>query len=634
MRKLGPSYRKFLAVVGLAWAFFTIYTAFAIARHPVVQGPIFLTFAVIIVFSYYPMTKWELDKRWPPLLDILAMLITIAVCVRAVLNYEVFTRLYYQFTMVDVACSVLLLIIAMEGARRAYGWIIPILVVFFFSYLIWGKFIPGTWGHPGFDVYAVLARIYRGSDGYWGSMTWVVSTIVAIFIFLGPVLVASGAGKAIMNFAYFFAGKMPGGAAQVAVVGSSLFGTISGSAVANVAAVGTITIPTMKKAGYSSSFAGAVEATASTGGQIMPPVMGAAAFIMAQFLTMPYRSIAWAALIPALMYYYALMTILYFHAKIHRIGSLPPELIPKAKEVLDWRNLVSFAIPVGVLLGILAYTFIPQLAGAGAVVTAALLYILTGARTSLGQVRKYTVNMGTSLISGANQLSTLIVLVVAIEVLIFSIDYTGLGVKLSELIISVGRGSLMLSLLLSMVTTIVLGMGMATTPSYVIAIAVLEAPLVKLGLTPLTAHMFIFYFAVIGAITPPVCPASFTAATIARTGWGKLSLIACALGLTGFIVPFLFVYEPALLMQGTPAAIISALVPSILGIFAISAAALGYYVRKMKLLERLALGVGGLLLFAPTSMLPNLIGFGLMVAVFLIELLRGRSQAKEVVPVK
>ncbi|MFC2066864.1 TRAP transporter permease [Chloroflexota bacterium] len=611
-----------LQIFGVAWAVFILYTAFAIARHPLVQGPIFFTGSVIFVFSLYPMTKKGLAKHWPGPLDALAIISAIVITVRTIADYSEITRTYYIFSGIDVLFSILVLIIAIEGTRRAFGWALPIIVLFFFSYLIWGKFISGAWGHPGVELPSVLAMMYRGSDAYWGTIMWVHSTVVSVFMLFGPVLLASGASLAIMGIANFVGGRIPGGAAQISAISSSLFGTISGSAVGNVSATGIVTIPTMKKVGYNSPFAGAVEAVASTGGQIMPPIMGTAAFIMAEFLGIPYVKIMIAAFIPAVLYYASLMSILFFHGRAYRIGALPQELIPEAREVFAWRRLGTFVIPIVVLLGIIFYTFIPQLAAAGALVTAALLYLATGGRPSLREAGKRLAVIGEALVSGVTLVSGLTLIVVSIQIAVFSITFIGFGVVLSEFVISVGKEYLILALMLSMVAAMVLGMGMGTTAAYVIAIAVVGAPLIKLGIEPLVAHLFVFYYAVLGVITPPVCVAVFAAAVIAKCDWLPLARRAISLALTGFVVPYLFVYQPALIMQGSVQDILMSSITALAAIFALASAGVGFLLRKTTILERIGLGIGGLLLLPTNPSTWNLIGLAVIALILLIQWLR------------
>ncbi|MBI4318005.1 MAG: TRAP transporter fused permease subunit [Chloroflexi bacterium] len=624
-RDLALAYRHILALLGLLWAAFALYSGFTVAAHPLVQGPLFFALGTVFVFSHYPMTTRS-SKRWPSSLDILAMATSIAISARAVLNYEEFSSAYYQFSNLDIICSVLVLLIGLEAVRRVFGLAVPIVALFFFTYLIWwGKFVPGVWGHAGISVDRALAQMYRGSEAYWGSITWIMATVVTVFIFFGPVLLASRGGETFLNLAALLARRIPGGPALVAVWSSLLFGTISGSAVANVIGTGTFTIPAMKKAGYRAEFAGAVEAASSTGGQIMPPIMGAAAFLMAEFLAIPYVSIMRAALIPAILYYLSITVAVVFHGRIKGMSTMPENIVPNATDLFNWKALVCITIPITVLMGVMLYTYSSALSASWALVTAILLHVSLGGSWSLPDLRKRLSTIGEALVSGAEGVATLIVLAVVIQVIVFAIGYSGLGVTLSAAILGLGESSLLPALIAAAVTAILLGMGMATAAAYVIAIAVVGPPLVNLGLAPLTAHMFVFYFAVLGALTPPVCPASVAAAAIAKADWIRLSLVAVALAAGGLIVPFLFVYNTSLLMEGPLSDILLSVLVAAAGIVLVAGGCMGNFLKGATVPERLGLGLSGLLLLLRPSTVGVLIGLA-VVSLVLFSQLRRESQ--------
>ena len=611
------------------------YTALMGAWHPVIQGSIFLSFALAVVFLYTPMSKTRLRadapsfiekflfglKDSPAVLDVFMMIASIVTCGYVLMNWEEITRQRWMYQPYELVFSALLGIMLLEATRRTTGKIIPVMVILFLAYALFGSIIPGSFGHPGFPLREVLYHYYMMTEGYWGMLTDLTSRVIAVFLLLGPVLFATGVGDTFMNLARFFGGRISGGAGQIAVISSACFGTLSGSAVANVATTGTFTIPTMKKLGYRPELAGAIEASASSGGQIMPPIMGVGAFVMAEMLGIPYLYVCVAAIIPALIYFFGVGAGVFFAAKKYGLGKVPPELMPKAREVFALGPMINLLIPIGILIYILALLLPPQLAAVWALIAAIAAYLIVGL-LSPGQIRGRIRTLGGALSTGTiTALATLMVMAVCVQMAVSLVSLTGLAVKMSEAIMALAGINVLLALIATMVMIMILGMGMPTTAAYIIGAAVLGSTLMGLEIKGLSAHMFIFYYSVLGNISPPVCVAVYTAVTIAGGNWLRMAFIAMSLCLGAYLIPFTFVFYPALLMQGEPIDIIYTTLTALMGVLFVSAGVFGYFLKPTNILERLLFITGGLLLFKP-GLSTDLIGAAMIATGIIIQKLR------------
>jgi TRAP transporter 4TM/12TM fusion protein len=447
-----------------------------------------------------------------------------------------------------------------------------------------------------------MESLYFGLNGVFGIPIGVSATYIVVFIIFGAFFEKAGGGRAIMDFGKSVAGQFRGGPAKIAVVTSALFGTFSGSAVANVYGTGTFTIPMMKRLGYRPSFAGAVEAAASTGGQIMPPVMGAAAFVMAEFLGVSYTRVMAAAAIPAILYYLAIFVVVDLEAARIGLKGLSREELPRAKDLLRQAHHI---LPLVVLAWALISGYSPMRSGVlGVLATIALSFLRKEDRLTPRRLFEALVVSGrrTVMMGVATAVSGIIIGIVTL---------TGVGLNFVGLVVSLSGGIPLVSLVLVMIATIILGMGVPTTVAYIIVAAVVIPALKSLGFAPLPAHMFAFYFAVISMITPPVAPASLAAAQIAGAEFFQTGFTACRLGLIAFVVPFMFIYSPELLLIGTPAAIVLAAISSCVGVVALSMGVFGWFREKLPTLPRLLFAVGGLLLIKP-GWITDLIGVGLL----------------------
>jgi TRAP transporter 4TM/12TM fusion protein len=621
----------YLLVVLLVLA--TIYTSLVGAWHPVIQGAIFLSLALALVFLYFPSSKTRLEtetlglwgkilwgrKESPALLDVLMLIASLVVCSYVLFNWEEITKQRWAYKSYELIFSGTLVILVFEATRRTTGKIIPIMVGIFLGYTLYGEYVPGFFGHPGFPLVEVLYHFYMMTEGIWGLLTDMTSRVIAIFILFGPVLFATGIGDTFMNLARFFGGRFVGGAGQISVFSSAFFGMISGSAVANVMVDGVITIPTMKRLGYKSEFAGAIEASASSGGQIMPPVMGVGAFVMAEILGIPYLQVAVAATIPAILYFYGVGCGIYFSARKYNLGKIPKELMPKAREVFEPRQMLNLLIPIGVLAYLLLLLLPPQLAAGWALVAIMGVFLFLGGGFAPNKIWERIKKLGRGYFDGAvSGLSSLMVLSVCVQMSVSLISLTGLAVKMSEVIMELASIHIMAALSAAMAVTMVLGMGMPTTAAYIIGAVVLGPSLISMGIPGLAAHMFIFFYSVLGNVTPPVCVAVYAAASIAGGNWWRMGWIATGLCLPAFLVPYSFVFYPQLLMMGDPLTIVWTTFSAGIGILFIAAAVFGFFKKPTNNLERIIFFAGGLLLFDP-GLFTDILGVILIAAGWLLQ---------------
>ncbi len=490
--------------------------------------------------------------------------------------------------------AVVLLVTVLEMARRSIGWPLPMVALAALAYGIWGQHIPGEFGHSGTPLASFLGTLTIAEGGIWGKLTGVSVSIVAIFVIFGAVLNAGEAGQGFMNVAAFAAGRLKGGAAKVSVLSSAFFGSISGSASANVASTGAITLPAMRRLGYPKSLAAAVEAVASSGGQIMPPLMGAGAFVMVELTGVPYEGIMAAALLPAILYFAAVWIGVDAFATRHDLRGLAAEDRPSAKDVAA--TFAFFAVPFTLLLvAMFALGYTPQYAACLAICAAAVLLAFDG-RGWVGGKRLLE-RVTNACLAAGQQIAMIASIILCASIIIGVLGITGLGVKITSLIVSGSGGALWPALLLTALACLVLGMEVPTTAAYVICVSVAAPALIDLGVAPLQAHLFIFWFALLSTITPPVCGAVFIAAGMVNENWLKVAVHAMALGVGLYLIPLTMIAHPALIaLAQSPGAAVWAAVQVFVGL-----AALSYgLISKLPWLVRLGLmALGALVLFWP-----------------------------------
>lgn len=465
------------------------------------------------------------------------------------------------FTTVQLVAVIMLVVLVLEATRRLTGLTLPIACLIFLAYAFWGDRFTGVLGHAPLSAKRILEQISITSEGIFGSSLGISATYVVIFIILAGFLETTGAGQFFIDIASSATGTKRGGPAKIAVVGSCLFGSISGSSVANVVSTGTFTIPLSKSVGYPSYFAGAVEAVASTGGQLMPPVMAAVAFIMADNLSVPYISICGAALIPAVLYYWSLFSMVDAKAVKLGIAGLKKEQLPNGREVL--KNGWFLALPFLVLIALMM-NYTPMKAGFYAIISL-LVILLIFDRKKLNWA-----NITNALENGAKGVISVSVTSACAGIIVGVIMITGLGLKFTSIITTVSNGNLLIALILSAVVAIILGMGLPTVPAYIVMSSLVAPALIKMGVAPMAAHMFVLYFAVLSCITPPVAIASYAAAAIADANAIKVGFESVRLAVVAYIIPFVFVYNPVLLFDGKPIDIFLSFATAVLGCMALT----------------------------------------------------------------
>ena len=510
----------------------------------------------------------------------------------------------------------LAILLTLEATRRLVGWVMVTLGAVFILYAKFAYLLPGPLAAKGSSWERIAVYLYLDTNGLFGLPVAVTATIVVAFIFFGQALYAVGGDKFLTNLALIAMGRYRGGPAKIAVVASSLFGTVSGSAVSNVVVDGAITIPMMKRSGYAPHLAAAIEAVASTGGQIMPPVMGVAAFLIAEYLAIPYGEVALAAVIPALLYYLALFVQVDLEAARGHLSGLPREQLPQFRSVMGqgW----SFLVPLVVLV----YTLMIALWEAGkAGMAAVIATLLVGA---LQREDRLTVRKLLTAIEETGRVLLDIVVITALAGFVIGVlQLSGLGFKFALLLVTAAGGSAFVLLALTAIVCIVLGMGMPTAVIYVMLAVLVGPALVQLGIAPLGAHLFLFYFGMLSMITPPVCLATYAAASIARADFMKTGWAGVRLGIVAYVVPFFFAYHPALLLKGTPIEILLAVATAAAGVILLGIACAGFLFRPLSWPKRGIAALAGLLLFPPPSggvwLASNLVGLALGAALVLVD---------------
>ena len=493
-------------------------------------------------------------------------------------------------TRMDLIAGAIAILLVLELARRTTGWGLVAVCLLSLAYAFSGPYLPGFLAHRGYGVKRLVEHIFLSTEGLWGVPLGVSADFVYLFVLFGAVLEAAGGAALLIALANKVAGRTRGGPAKTAAMASAFMGSLSGSAVANVVTTGTFTIPLMKRAGFRPFFAGAIEAAASTGGQLMPPVMGAGAFILATWTNIPYLEVATAAIIPAILYYVSLLAAIHFRAG--RMG-IEPSREASVERVLDRLHLL---LPLVAVVVLLAMGRSPMRAAFWGVTSALIMaYLRPATRPSLPDLRLILEGAG----RGAVQVAAACA---AAGIVVGVASLTGIGLRMSELIITLSGGSLLIALILTAMGSIVLGMGLPTTAAYVVLAALGAPALVQLGVPLLSAHLFIFYFGCISNVTPPVSLAAFAAAGIAGSPPVRTALSAALLASAGFIVPFMFVYGPALLLDGTIPEIALSFTTAVAGVTAFAAAAIGYTRRPLPAWERVLLGAGALALVFPGLM--------------------------------
>ncbi|KIH70555.1 TRAP transporter permease [Salinicoccus roseus] len=608
-RDLKGTISVIISIIAIIMSLFHLYTAFFGVFESIIQRGTHLGFALVLSFALYKPSK-KVVQSSVPWYDILAIILVLSSFSYYSFNgTDISARLSYvmPLTTWEIIVGVISLLLILEATRRVVGNALLIIMLVFLAYGFYGHLLPGALSHKEFSMMWIMDHLFFTTTGVFSTPLGVSATFIFLFILFGKFLEVSGAGQFFINLSVAAMGKYRGGPAKTAIVGSSILGTISGSAVANTVTTGSFTIPLMKKTGYKKDFAGAVEAVSSTGGQIVPPIMGAAAFIIASYLGIPYIDIVYAAIIPALLYYICLYVQVDLRAKRNNLKGMKKEELPSVWSVIKVGFL--FFVPLFVIIYMLVSGFSPMRAGLFAILTTILVAMFKGAtRLSFKQIVK-------ALDLGARASLETAIACGAAGVIIGIIGLTGIGLKFSGIIIDVAGGSLIITLILTMVVSIILGMGLPTVAAYIVQVPLTIPALIELGVEPIAAHLFIFYFAIISNITPPVALAAFAAAGIAGSEPMKTGLTALKLGIAAFIVPFMFIYGPQLLLIGSISEIIIGVITAVIGIIGIGAATEGWLLKQVTLIERLLLVAGSLMMVHPNVYI-DIVGVILLVLVY------------------
>jgi TRAP transporter 4TM/12TM fusion protein len=610
--------RYVVLAIAVAMSLYHMYVAgFGPPEAMIFRGT-HLLFALTLVFLLFP-SRAEGGAGWRAL-DALLLLGGWGFVLHIFLNYDYFTnRTIYidALTPWDQFYAVVAVLIVLEATRRVIGWALPLTAMAFLAYTI---------GFTNVTMAGLMEQVYLSLEGIFGSTLGVSASYVMLFVLFGAFMERSGTGQLFMDFAMSITGHSAGGPGKVAVISSSLFGTVSGSAVANVMVDGPITIPLMKRTGFRPPFAAAVEAVASTGGQLMPPIMGAAAFVMAEFLAVPYAQIAIWAIVPAFLYYLAVFFAVHFEAKRYRLAGVPKSELPRFGAVMLVRGHLFVPILI-VLVGLLNGYSAPLCALWGAL--SCLPLALLRAATRAGITWRTVLE---ALEDGAKNTLSVAMACACAGIVIGCVTISGLGIVFTQVVVALAQESLILALILTALAGIVLGMGMPTTPAYIMMAALLIPAVIKMGAVTPAAHMFAFYFAILSAITPPVALAVYAAASLAKANMWTTGFAAVRAGAPAYIVPFMFVYEPMLLLivkdWGSEWLYVTwAVISASIGVICLAASLFGWLFTLASMWQRALLFVAALCLIKP-GLITDAIGLGLLALVATVQLAGQRAASR------
>jgi TRAP transporter 4TM/12TM fusion protein len=595
---------KYWAVFGAVTHLYSIFIAYL---TPQVHVALHLLFTLSMVFLLFKAQKTEpLENESISWYDYILSGLSLLVTGYILFDWQGILVRIARPNQIDIIFAIIALVLILEGTRRVMGLALPIIALVFVAYAFLGNLLPGFLGHRGATLSRFASMQYMAMEGIWSSPVQVSSKMIFMFTLFGSVLLFSGAGEKLMGLAWAFAGRYAGGPGKVAVVSSGLMGMVSGSASANVATTGQFTIPMMKRMGFTARMAGAIEAVASTGGTLAPPVMGAGAFIMTEILGISYFSVIKAAAIPAIIYYISAFFVVHFESKRLGLKGMPKSELPsKVKAVKDGMMVI---IPILLLL-YLVFTYYPILRSA-LISTGCIILVSFFTKKNKMTIQKIV----DALADGMTGMITLALCCASAGIVVGCIAMTGLGPKFATVLLVLAGNAKWIALVISMIVTIILGMGLPPTAAYVVAASVAAPALLKLGFEPLGTQMFIFYFSCLAQITPPVAMAAFVGASIAGTDPLKTAITSMRLGLVALIIPFMFIGSPTLLMEGNIGSILWDTGIAIVGVVVCSIGLIGYFQVSMNIVWRILCIAGGLLLIQP-GLLTDAIGAILIVVV-------------------
>lgn len=672
-RKLAGWPGAVVTAIAFALSLFQLYTAGTGPLEALRQRSLHLTLIMVLAFLLYPGTRRS-SRKAPTVMDWLLAAASVVTVGYLFYNFEAFIYRNGVVLPWELWLGAAGIILVLEAGRRVLGKELLILAAVFLVYAYVGRWIPGVFGHRGYSVPRIIEHMFFGTEGLFGIALSVSSTYMFLFILMGALLGETGLSHLINGTAMAVAGRSPGGPAKVSVLASGFMGMLNGSAVANAASIGAFTIPMMKKAGYSPAFSAAIEGASSTGGQIMPPVMGAAAFLIAEFLGVPYGQIVVAAAIPAILYYLSLYVMVHLEARRLGLRGLESHELPNLGKV--FREKGHLALPVILMIYLLVRNYTPLFAGYWAIVSTFAVawiweegrvlrsgkaklterwYILLPVAVFLGallglkqdpsasafaaifvsfvialinpQAGESLAALRSSLQNGARGAVGVALATAIVGFVVGSASLTSLGLNLGNYIVKFAGDSMLLALFLTMMTSIVVGTGIPTTPTYIIVALVAAPALIRMGVAPLAAHLFVFYYGALADVTPPTALSAYTAAGIAGSDPQKTTWIAWKLALAGFIIPYYFAMNPVLLLNVVPAGIgtiVQAVASAVVGTISLSMALQGYALRDANWLERGALLAASLLLIQP-GLATDLLGLAALAGVLAVQRLRPKA---------
>jgi len=606
--------KKVSLILAICFVAFHLYTAAFGTMPGIAQKSIHLGFLLVI---FYINAMVDSEKRWEQIfLGIMALFALGGCAYITILDENLQLRAGIVYAS-DILFAILLIIAIFEACRRKMGNPLVIITLVFVAYAFLGKYIPGFLNQPGMTLKKFTSLVYLTTDGIFGSPLYASASYVVLFVLLGAIMSVSGIGDYMTNLATSLFGHMRGGPAKVAVVASGFFGSISGSPTANVIGTGTFTIPMMKKNGFEPEFAAAVEATASTGGAIMPPIMGSTAFIMAEMLGIPYTAVAKAALIPAILYFLAVLFGVDIYAAKHGLKGIPRSQLPKVRSMLKQIYMLAPLIFLIFCMAVFNMTIVRS-----GLLTIIVTLVLVEINPKTRMTKEQWLQIPVQTVKSAVSVGIACAMAGIISGVIMG---SGLGYRISSILTSVA-GTSMLLLVLTMVVSLIMGMGVPTTAAYLVLASLVAPTMIQLGIPPLAAHMFIFYFGCISSITPPVALAAYAGAGLAGCDPNKTGYKAFRLAFCSFLMPYLFVYNPVLLMEGGVLDILWSLVTALIGAYLLASGFEGFFFRwSLKWFERPLMILGAVMLIVP-GMVTDLVGIAIIVVEFVTEFMFKRSE--------
>lgn len=607
--------KKVSLILAICFIAFHLYTAAFGTMPGIAQKSIHLGFLLVI---FYINAMVDSEKRWEQIfLGIMALFALGGCAYITILDENLQLRAGIVYAS-DILFAILLIIAIFEACRRKMGNPLVIITLVFVAYAFLGKYIPGFLNQPGMTLKKFTSLVYLTTDGIFGSPLYASASYVVLFVLLGAIMSVSGIGDYMTNLATSLFGHMRGGPAKVAVVASGFFGSISGSPTANVIGTGTFTIPMMKKNGFEPEFAAAVEATASTGGAIMPPIMGSTAFIMAEMLGIPYTAVAKAALIPAILYFLAVLFGVDIYAAKHGLKGIPRSQLPKVRSMLKQIYMLAPLIFLIFCMAVFNMTIVRS-----GLLTIIVTLVLVEINPKTRMTKEQWLQIPVQTVKSAVSVGIACAMAGIISGVIMG---SGLGYRISSILTSVAGTSMLLLLVLTMVVSLIMGMGVPTTAAYLVLASLVAPTMIQLGIPPLAAHMFIFYFGCISSITPPVALAAYAGAGLAGCDPNKTGYKAFRLAFCSFLMPYLFVYNPVLLMEGGVLDILWSLVTALIGAYLLASGFEGFFFRwSLKWFERPLMILGAVMLIVP-GMVTDLVGIAIIVVEFVTEFMFKRSE--------